>query len=96
MIRGVLNYIFYLFKKDKAFYFKLIGVLGFLPGNISLYKTAFTHKSAAYSTVEGGRIDNERLEYLGDALLGAIAAEHPTRRQPGFQAWPALLLVRER
>lgn len=76
MIRGIINYITCLFGKDKSFYFKLIGVLGFLPGRLSLYRTAFTHKSASQSEPGGKVINNERLEYLGDAILGAIAADY--------------------
>ena len=75
MLRGVLTYLIYLFRKDKDFYFKLIGILGFLPGRVSLYRIAFTHRSASYRLKDGSLVNNERMEYLGDALLGAIAAE---------------------
>jgi len=78
MLKGVFNYFYYLFRKDKdkGFYFKLIALLGFLPANISLYKIALTHKSASSGTTNGKKINNERLEYLGDAILGAIATEY--------------------
>lgn len=75
MLRGVLSYLIYLFRKDKDFYFKLIGILGFLPGRVSLYRVAFTHRSVSFQLKDGTLVNNERLEYLGDALLGAIAAE---------------------
>lgn len=75
MLRGVLTYLIYLFKKDKDYYFKLIGILGFLPGRVSLYRIAFTHRSASYKLKDGTIVNNERLEFLGDALLGAITAE---------------------
>lgn len=75
MLRGVLTYLIYLFRKDKDFYFKLLGILGFLPGNVSFYRIAFTHRSVSFRLKDGTLVNNERMEYLGDALLGAIAAE---------------------
>ncbi len=45
-------------------------LLGFTPGNLSLYKQAFLHSSKRET------INNERLEFLGDAVLGAVIAEH--------------------
>jgi ribonuclease-3 len=76
MLSGVFNYLAHLFKKDKDFYFKLIGIIGFLPSKISLYKIAFTHKSVTGSGGSKSSYNNERLEYLGDAVLGAIVAEY--------------------
>jgi len=76
MLRGLLVYIFYLFKKERHFYYNLIRILGFLPAHISLYQTAFAHKSAPLQLKDGSIANNERLEYLGDAILGAIVAEY--------------------
>jgi ribonuclease III len=88
MLRGVLTYLIYLFRKDKDFYFKLIGILGFLPGSVSVYRIAFTHRSVSFQLKDGTWVNNERLEYLGDALLGAIAAEfiynHYAHTDEGF------------
>lgn len=75
MIRGGCNFLFCLFRKDRHFFFKLIRILGYLPSKVSLYRTAFTHKSASIELKDGTRINNERLEYLGDAMLGAIVAD---------------------
>ena len=75
MLHGVLTFLVYLFRKDRPYYRNLIGILGFLPGNVTLYRIAFTHKSAPYRLKDGSLMNNERLEYLGDALLGAIVAE---------------------
>ena len=55
---------------------------GFYPRNISLYKLAFRHKSMSDTIVNGGRINNERLEYLGDAVLSAIVAEYLFKKYP--------------
>jgi len=56
----------------------LKNILGFSPGNISLYKTALTHRSVRDSADE----NNERLEYLGDAVLSAMIADYLFKRYP--------------
>lgn len=53
-------------------------MLGFKPGNYSLYKTALTHCSIR----EGADENNERLEYLGDAVLSTIVADFLFKRYP--------------
>ena len=69
-----------LFKKHSGSAFKkgLKGVLGYSPGNIELYKTALTHRSIKETSAE----NNERLEYLGDAILSAIIADYLFKRYP--------------
>ncbi|HEX6168657.1 MAG TPA: ribonuclease III [Chitinophagaceae bacterium] len=57
---------------------QLKNVLGFSPDNISLYKTALTHRSVRESADE----NNERLEYLGDAVLSALVADYLFMRYP--------------
>lgn len=71
-----------LFSGDKDLYAAIKNIFGFYPDNISLYKLAFRHKSVAIEFSNGARISNERLEYLGDAILGAIVAEHLFRLYP--------------
>ncbi|MBQ9417306.1 MAG: ribonuclease III [Bacteroidales bacterium] len=56
-------------------------VLGYSPRNIDLYTIAFTHRSQS-SVQQGHRVNNERLEYLGDAVLGAIVAEFLYKKYP--------------
>ena len=63
---------------DPAFKKSLKGVLGYSPGNLSLYKTALTHRSVKDSIDE----NNERLEYLGDAILSALVADYLFKRYP--------------
>lgn len=63
------------FSKEKAFYQSIKNIFGFYPGNIFLYKLAFRHRSAAIEKYNGVKLNNERLEYLGDAILGAIVAQ---------------------
>ena len=52
--------------------------MGFSPDNVSLYKTALTHRSVKETSHE----NNERLEYLGDAILSAIVADYLFKRYP--------------
>ncbi len=49
--------------------------MGFVPGNIALYKMAFRHRSVAVAQKNGYKNSNERLEFLGDAVLGSVIAE---------------------
>lgn len=50
-------------------------MLGFVPKNVRLYQMAFRHKSVAITIKEGVKNSNERLEFLGDAVLGSVIAE---------------------
>jgi len=67
-------------KKEGGSGFKkeLKNILGFKPANLALYKTALTHRSIREAADE----NNERLEYLGDAVLGAITADFLFKRYP--------------
>lgn len=51
-------------------------MFGFLPGNIELYKLALIHKSASIQLEDGRSINNERLEYLGDAVIEAVTSDY--------------------
>jgi ribonuclease-3 len=62
--------------EDKHLYSSLRNIFGFYPGNIYLYKLAFRHKSLAKEVSAGNKISNERLEYLGDAILSAVVADY--------------------
>jgi ribonuclease-3 len=65
----------YLFSKERKFINSLSNLLGFCPGNLAVYHLAFRHRSAAEEHPSGVKLSNERLEYLGDAVLGAVIAE---------------------
>jgi ribonuclease-3 len=65
---------FYLHRKEK-FYGLSFSDLGFIPRNKGLYGMALLHKSASKYTRSGTVLNYERLEFLGDAILGAIVAE---------------------
>ena len=70
-------------EKDLAKYIN--NVFGFYPHNISLYQLAFTHKSLGTKKLNGITISNERLEYLGDAVLSSIVAEYLFKKFPTKQ-----------
>lgn len=59
-------------EKDGILYTKMVEILGFKPKNISIYEKAFIHSSAKKKDSFGHEVNYERLEFLGDAILGAV------------------------
>jgi ribonuclease-3 len=76
---GIHRNLNFLLPKDREFRKKLKQLLGTMPGNVEYYKCAFTHRSAAIGKKNG---HNERMEYLGDAMLGAIVADYLYKKYP--------------
>lgn len=74
---NLIKKIFNDYKKDN-FSKQLVAVLGIKPGNYLLYETALSHRSVK----EGADQNNERLEYLGDAVLSTIIADYLFKRYP--------------
>lgn len=76
------------FRKDKELFSSLHRIMGFYPHDISLYKQALSHSSLALHGQNGRRIDNERLEFLGDAIIEAVTSDivyrHFSRKREGF------------
>jgi ribonuclease-3 len=66
------------FKSTSAFDQQIIDMLGIRPGNIQLYRSALSHRSVKETPDE----NNERLEFLGDAVLSAIVADYLFKRYP--------------
>jgi len=66
----------------KGFYSYIRNLTGYSPIKFKLYDIAFIHKSASYVDKMGNVVNNERLEYLGDAVLGTIVAEYLYNRFP--------------
>ena len=71
------------FRKDKELYLSLYRMMGFYPRKIELYKQALLHRSAAQRTAKGKPVNNERLEFLGDAILDAAVGDIVFRHFPG-------------
>ncbi len=58
-------------------YYKMVGELfGFCPNNIELYKLALVHRSASVVLPDGSHLNNERLEFLGDAIIEGIVSDY--------------------
>ena len=62
--------------KDKMFYRAIDDMFGFIPHNIELYKLALIHKSASIVLEDGQHINNERLEFLGDAVIESVSSDY--------------------
>ena len=88
MLRNQIDKIRLLFRKDKESYFCFYKILGFYPRNIQLYQQALLHKSTSIRAEKGRPVNNERLEFLGDAILDAIVGDivykHFEGRREGF------------
>ena len=73
---------------NKEPYSSLYKILGFYPDNIHLYEQAFHHKSSSIESSDGRWLNNERLEFLGDAILDAVVADivfnHFQNKREGF------------
>lgn len=82
MLRIIFKLYNFHLSRDKNFARKLSPLLGFVPANLSIFKLAFSHKSTT-SEKANGLQNNERLEYLGDAVLGTIVAEYLFKKYPG-------------
>ena len=72
-----------LFRKDKELYLSLYSITGIYPHDISYYRVALMHKSATRRNENGRLVNNERLEFLGDAILDAIVGDIVYRHFPG-------------
>jgi ribonuclease-3 len=65
----------YYFSNNKKFYKLIYQLTGIYPSNIQVFQIAFTHKSASRSLEKSRRLNNERLEFLGDAILASVVAD---------------------
>jgi len=82
LIQHLINPIRLLISPNKKFYLLLRNHLKITPGKIKLYEIAFLHRSASVSFVDGTVVNNERLEYLGDAILDAVIADYLFKKFP--------------
>ena len=76
------------FRKEKELYCSLRDIIGFYPHDINFYKQALMHRSMAKRNAKGKPVNNERLEFLGDAILDAIVGDivfrHFEGKREGF------------
>lgn len=70
-------------EKHGDFFYEIKRILGFSPKDISIYHEAFTHRSTNEKNSEGYSQNYERMEFLGDAMLGAVIASHLYKMVPG-------------
>ena len=71
--------------EDKAFLVELKEILGFSPNDLTYYQRAFVHRSMNLKDEKGAPVNYERLEFLGDAMIGVITVSYthltlPTKR----------------
>ena len=78
-IRNILNS---RFKRNGDFFMELTEILGFKPKEIKYYRKAFTHRSMNVRDSKGNPFNYERLEFLGDAMLGAVIASYLFKKVP--------------
>lgn len=83
MLNNLVDRIKLSFRKDKEFYSSLYQILGFYPHDISYYKLALMHKSIMHRNAKGKPVNNERLEFLGDAVLDAVVGDIVYQHFPG-------------
>ena len=88
MLNNLIDIIRLPFRKEKELYLSLYRIIGFYPRNIDYFKTALLHKSLTRRNEKGNNINNERLEFLGDAILDAVVGDivfrHFPRKREGF------------
>jgi len=76
------------FRKEKELFSSLHDIIGFYPENINYYKLALMHKSSGMRNSKGRPLNNERLEFLGDAMLDAVVGhivyDHFSGKREGF------------
>lgn len=80
-MRVIAKFYNFFLSPDKELARKLRSLLGFVPYNLRIFKLAFSHKSSPSDKAYAMQ-NNERLEYLGDAVLGTIVAEYLFRKYP--------------
>lgn len=88
MLRRLIDRLRLPFRKDRELRSALFRILGFYPQHIEYYKIAFAHKSQALRDKNGKPLNNERLEFLGDAVLESVVSDilfhHFEKRHEGF------------
>lgn len=73
---GILGIIKVFFSEKRRSFIRLSKLLGYYPRKWDLYELAFIHRSASIFLADGTSVNNERLEFLGDAVLDSVIAEY--------------------
>ncbi len=76
LLTGAISLIKLLFVKDKELYVFIHNTTGYYPRDIRLYQLAMVHRSKPVKTPDGHWTNNERLEFLGDAVLDTVVADY--------------------
>jgi ribonuclease-3 len=88
VLRNIIDRLYLFFQNDKDLRRSLFEILGFYPHNIEYYRQALMHKSIGRRNDKGKPLNNERLEFLGDAILdaavGHIVYRHYEGKREGF------------
>ena len=74
--------IYFQSKNERQFYQIISRITGLKPGNTDLYRLATSHSSVAKENASGTKNSYERLEFLGDSVLGTVVAEYLFKRFP--------------
>ena len=82
-LSNAISLIMLLFVKDKELYVFIHRITGYYPRDIALYELAMVHRSKPVKQHDGRWANNERLEYLGDAVLDTVVAEFLYNSYPG-------------
>lgn len=88
------------FDADREFIKVIDDIIGVIPYNVDLYKLALIHKSASIIVEGEGSINNERLEFLGDAIINAVTSdflyiEYPNHREGALTQLRAKIISRQ-
>jgi ribonuclease-3 len=87
-VNDIIDHIKLPFRKEKELFSALYQILGFYPHDLTLYKQALLHKSMGRRNEKGKPVNNERLEFLGDAILDAVVGDivyrHFDGKREGF------------
>ena len=69
-------------EEDGAFFYGIKKIISYKPRNIQLFEEAFTNRSKNEITSEGNQKNYERMEFLGDAIIGSVIASHLYKKVP--------------
>ena len=83
LLSNAISLIRLLFIKDKELYVFIHRITGYYPKDINLYKLAMVHRSKPVKTEDGHGANNERLEFLGDAVIDTVVADFLYETFPG-------------